>query len=83
MARREREAPEIGAACQRLLAALARRAEGGELEALEQLSLMESAVQQYLALGVRGYRAGHGFSWTDVGRVLGISRQAAQQRFGS
>jgi hypothetical protein len=77
-----REATEVGAAVQRLLAALARRAGEGELEALEQLKLLEDASSHYLVLGARAYREGHAFSWTEVGAVLGISRQAAHQRFG-
>lgn len=76
-----REAPELGAACVRMFRALARRAGDGELEALEQLAFLQDSLQIQLGAAVAGYREGHGFSWTDVGNVLGITRQAAQQRF--
>lgn len=80
-----REAPELGAACVRMFRALARRAGEGELEALEQLSFLQDSLSMQLGAAVAGYREfpGGGYSWTDVGRILGITRQAAQQRFGA
>ena len=83
----QREAPELGAACIRMFRALARRAGGGEVEALEQLAGLQDSLQMQLGAAVAGYRMFrpvHGaepYSWTDVGRILGITRQAAQQRF--
>ena len=31
---------------------------------------------------ITGLRARHGYSWADIGMRLGITRQAAQQRWG-
>lgn len=82
-----REAPELGAACIRMFRALARRAGQGEGEALEQLSMLQDSLSMQLGAAVAGYRAftpAHGaepYSWTDVARLLGVTRQAAQQRF--
>lgn len=84
----DHEAPELGAACIRMMRALARRAGQGELEALEQLAFLQDSVQLQLGAAVAGYRAfqpAHGaapYSWTDVGNALGITRQSAQGRFG-
>lgn len=83
------EAPELGAMCARMFRALARRAADGELEAIEELAKLQKTAGIQLAVAVTNYRefqpaapSAPRFSWTDVGRVLGITRQAAQQRFG-
>lgn len=81
---REREAPDLGAACVRLMRALARRAGDGELEALEQLAILQDHVQQQLGAAVAGYRAGPAeASWAAIGIALGTTRQAAYERFNS
>ncbi len=41
-----------------------------------------SAARAGLGDAVRHARAEHDWSWADVGRVLGVSKQAAQERFG-
>lgn len=80
---RQREAPEVAGAAARLMRALARRAGEGELEALEALRDMQITVGAYLALAVEGYRDGPAqASWTDIGEIMGTSRQAAQHRWG-
>lgn len=79
---REREAPEVAAACIRMIRALARRAGAGELEALEALSALQDSVQLQLGAAVAGYREGPAeASWTDIGRILGMTRQSAHERF--
>lgn len=81
--RRERpESPELGQASRRFARALASRAAEGDTEALEQLVEVAAAVDD--AIGVAA-RALHGvdYSWTDIGNVLGVTRQAARQRFGT
>ena len=76
------EAPEVGAACVRLMRALARRAGEGELEALEYLAALQTDAQLQLGAAVAGYRAGPaGASWAAVGEALGMTRQSAQERF--
>ena len=68
----------------RMLAALARRGAAGEVEALEALANLERVVPDYLGQAARGAHDGPaGYSWTDLGLWLGISRQAARQRFSS
>lgn len=80
--KRRHEAPEVGGMVTRMLRALARRAAEGDVEALEQLALLQSTVTEQLGAGVAGFRD-RGNSWGDVALVLGVSRQGAQQRFGS
>jgi hypothetical protein len=80
---RTREAPEIAAACARMMGALVRRARDGELEALEALAMLHELAGAQLGSAVLGYRASPAqASWHDVGRILGMTRQAAHQRFG-
>lgn len=79
---RQREAPELGSACVRLMRALARRAGDGELEALEELASLQDHVQTMLGAGVAGYRAGPAEApWSAIGEALGTTRQSAYERF--
>lgn len=78
-----REAPEMGAMLARLLRAMARRAGEGDLEALAELRQLQDVLAD--AIGAAG-RAAHddaGFSFGEIAAALGITRQAARQRFGS
>lgn len=80
--RRERpEAPELGQASRRFARALARRAAEGDDTALEQLVEVRAAVDEALGDAARSMH-GFGYSWTEIGDRLGITRQAARQRFG-
>lgn len=67
----------------RVLRALVRRAEAGDLEALEQLQRLQREAEAAL---VAAARAAHGapghYSWTEIAYALGVTRQAARQRFG-
>lgn len=83
MSRQQREAPELEAMMVRMHDALVRRCGDGELEALEALDNLVHEAHAALTLGVWRYRESPAQpSWTDVGRILGLTRQAAQQRFG-
>lgn len=79
--RRERpEAPEVGQAARRFVRALVKRAEEGDTEAIEQLvETQHETTQAITAAGQALSRAG--YSYTDLARVLGTTRQAARQRF--
>lgn len=82
MSRRERpECPELGGAVVRFSRALTVRAWEGDDEALEQLVRVRRAVEEDIVTSAR-YLHAFGYSWTRIGRILGISRQAARQRFG-
>jgi hypothetical protein len=64
--------------------ALVRRAAAGDLLALEELAALESYVAEAVR---RAGRAAHdgpaAYSWTEVAGALGVTRQAARQRFGA
>lgn len=82
-ARREApEAPEVGAAARRFARALARRAAEGDTEALEELVALRGEVEACIVSAARNLHR-FNYSWTDIGRVLGMTRQAARQRFAS
>lgn len=67
----------------RMLRALARRAGEGDLFALEELGRLEGDAAAALVAGARGaHGMAGGYSWTEIGAELGITRQAARQRFG-
>ncbi|MFT4287429.1 hypothetical protein [Nocardioides sp.] len=87
--KRERESPDMVPFVGRVARAMVKRAAEGDLEALVALRAMQSAID---AATIDAARALHGhasteyggsaYSWTGIGRVLGISRQAARQAFG-
>lgn len=82
--KREYEAPHVGAASARMMRALVKRAEGGELEALEELVRLQDVLQECLQAAVTGYREGPaGASWAQVAEAVGTTRQAAHARFGA
>jgi hypothetical protein len=53
-----------------------------ELDRIETNLQAEKDVRVDLVAAVRQAR-GRGFSWTQIGVILGVTRQAAQQRFGA
>src|SRR5690349_2760645 len=86
--RQDREALELAAFLRRMGRALVRRAGDGDLDAL--VALVDSRAALDVAIGDAA-RALHtwrvdgvhdGYSWAEIGRAVGISKQAAQQRFG-
>lgn len=81
-AKRRHEAPEVGKAAARFMRALAKRAANGESEAIEWLIQLQAELDAATQLAVDNYRE-LGFSWADVGRLTGTTRQAAQMRFGT
>jgi hypothetical protein len=78
--KREREAPEVGAMAGRVVRALVRRAEAGDTEALEQLLSLEQQIAGAIKDAGRGLHS-FGYSFTELGKVAGISRQSARERF--
>lgn len=82
--RRTVENTEFAAFAKRILRAHSRRVgEEADIEALADLVALSSCIDDAIAAAVRGLRkANPPYSWTEIGRVLGISKQAAQQRWG-
>jgi hypothetical protein len=76
------ETSEYLSMLRRMIRAGGRRvAEADELELAELLAL-RAEVDEAFAVAVVGQREALGRSWAWVGAALGISRQAAQQKYG-
>lgn len=80
--RRVVENDEYGAFIQRAVRAYSRRVAAGDVEALRDLVGLSKEVDQAVSDAVAGLRRDHNYSWAEIGSRLGISRQAAQQRWG-
>lgn len=80
--KREREAPEIGAMAQRVIRALVRRAGAGDGEALEELLKLDALLPAAIREAGTAMHA-FGYTYTELGDIAGISRQAARERFGT
>jgi hypothetical protein len=78
---RKSEAPELGAAIIRQLRGLVARATEGDLEAIEQLRIVEAQAGTHVGLAVAGARAHVGYSWAELAPALGTTRQSASERF--
>lgn len=73
------EAPALGAAVQRMLKALVRRADEGDTEALEQLMQATQTAERGVADALHGMRE-RGYSLAELSRVTGTSRPAVLKR---
>ncbi|MCP9949287.1 hypothetical protein [Actinomadura madurae] len=80
-ARRVVENDEYAAFLRRILRAYSRRIASGDVEALAYLAEVAAELDVATHDAVTGLRA-YGYSWSDIARPLGITRQAAQQRWG-
>jgi hypothetical protein len=80
--RRQVENDEYGAFVRRVLRAYSRRVGDGDVEALVLLVGLAEEIDAAMAEAVKGLRA-RGYSWAEIGSRLGVSRQAAQQRWGA
>lgn len=75
------ENKDFAAFARRIVRAFARRVGDGDIEALADLVAFRDSVDQAIDDAVLGLRE-WGYSWTDVAAPLGISKQAARQRWG-
>jgi hypothetical protein len=61
--------------------AYARRVAGGDIDALADMTGLATELDEAIAQAVIGLRE-TGYSWTEIAARIGVSRQAAQQRWG-
>lgn len=80
--RRRVENDEYSAFVRRILRAYSRRVGDGDVEALALMLGLAEEIDTAIAEAVKGLRA-CGYSWAEIGSRLGITRQAAQQRWGT
>jgi len=66
----------------RIVAAFGRRIAVGDVEDLRLLSSLSADVDTALRAAVTGLRA-NGFTWSQIADRLGVTKQSAQERFGT
>ncbi|MDT8915775.1 hypothetical protein [Amycolatopsis sp. PS_44_ISF1] len=79
------ETDKYGKFVRRIMRAYGRRVANLDIEGLKGLVELRDELDALIVDSARKLQdqpKGQGYSWGDIGRVLGISRQAAQQRFG-
>ena len=81
-ARRLVENDDYAAFTRRILRAYARRVADGDVEALALMLGLSAEIDTAIGQAVTGLRA-FGYSWAEIGSRLGVTRQAAQQRWGA
>jgi hypothetical protein len=79
--RRVVENDEYAAFIRRVINAYSRRVAAGDIEALHDLAALSDQLDTAITNAVQGLRR-FGYSWTEIGNRLGISKQAAHQRWG-
>ena len=79
--RRPVDNDEYASFARRVLRAYARRIATGDIDALAAMTDLSEEIDTAISQAVTGLRA-FGYSWADIGTRLGITRQAAQQRWG-
>ena len=78
--RRTVENDEYGEFIRPILRAYSRRIADGDIEALSLMTRLVGELDDAIGQAVKGLRA-QGYSWTEIGDRLGITRRAARQRW--
>jgi hypothetical protein len=81
--KRHVENDEYAAFTRRVLRGYGRRIAAGDVDAIADLGGLLGEVETALARAVSGLRDDHGYSWAEIGLRLGVTRQAAHQRWGN
>lgn len=76
------ETPEYGAMVRRMVRSYAKRVGEADDVDLAEMVRLRDEVEVAIATAVRLQRHNYGRSWKDIGDALGMSRQAAQQKYG-
>jgi hypothetical protein len=76
------ENPEYAAFARRILKAYARRVATGDIESLALMADLADTIDVSIRDAVAGLR-GCGYSQAEIGAQIGVTRQAAQQRWGN
>lgn len=82
-AKRVVETDQFDAFARRILRAYARRVATGDIEALRSLAALSAEIDAVTRLAVTGLKQSpYRYSWAEIADRLGVSRQAAQMRYG-
>ena len=76
------ENDDYAAFAHRILRAYARRVATGDIDALTHMTDLAREIDTAIGQAVTGLRT-FGYSWAEIGTRLGVTRQAAQQRWGA
>jgi hypothetical protein len=76
------ENDEYAAFLRRVIRAYSRRVATGDIEAITDMADLADHLDQAIRHAITGLRA-YGYSWADIAARLGITRQGAQQRWGT
>jgi hypothetical protein len=76
------ENAEFTAFGSRVLRAAGRRVAAGDVDALPALAALSAEVDAAIGIAVTGLRAA-GYSWAEIATRLGVTRQAAHQRWAT
>ena len=79
--RRSVENDEYASFVRRVIRAYARRVAAGDVDALADMTGLATELDEAISQAVIGLR-GTGYSWAEIAARLGVTRQAAQQRWG-
>jgi hypothetical protein len=79
--RRVTENDEYAAFARRVLRAWARRVAAGDIDAITDMAAAVGELEDAMRQAVAGLRR-KGYSWAEIAARLGVTRQAAQQRWG-
>jgi DNA-directed RNA polymerase specialized sigma24 family protein len=75
------ENDEYAAFTRRILGAYANRVAAGDVDALTDMANLSTELDRAVGRAVTGLRA-YGYSWAEIALRLGVTRQAAHQRWG-
>jgi hypothetical protein len=75
------ENDQYAAFVRRVIASYSRRVAAGDIDAITDMTSIAAEMDDAIAQAVSGLRA-TGYSWADIAARLGVTRQAAQQRWG-
>jgi hypothetical protein len=76
------ENDEYAAFVRRIIRSYAKRVATGDVEALADMVALSSFFDDAITTAVTGLRD-YGYSWSEIAARLGMTRQAAQQRWGT
>ena len=73
---------DYAAFLRRIVRAYSRRVAAGDIEAVPDMVRLSDDIDAAIRDAITELRSKHGYSWADIGLRLGVTRQAAQQRWG-